>query len=138
MVKEGSDRAKKYAAKFDAEVVRSRFAATKDIAVGAQDILQIALGDLAKDVRGILNDHAIPTIFTVPYMAFANKLYALKRKFATEVFCQNARDEAWLAICKWYTIGCLPSPLQDIWTKFAAVLGSAPSPIKFETVPPYP
>jgi hypothetical protein len=136
MTKSGEDRAKKYAAKFDADVVRSRYAATKDMAILAQNTLQIALGDLAKDVRGILNDHSIPTIFTVPYMAFANKLYAIKRRFGTEVYCSNARDEAWLAICKWYTIGCLPSPLQDIWTKFAAVLGAAPSPIAFESAPP--
>jgi hypothetical protein len=115
--------------------VRSRFAATKDIATGSQDVLQVALGDLAKDVRGILNDNNIPTIFTVPYMAFANKLYAIKRKFATEVYCESARNEAWLAICKWYTIGCLPSPLMDIWTKFEAVLGTAPSPVAFGAPP---
>jgi hypothetical protein len=135
MVKQGSDRSDKYAAKFDPTVIQARYTATSTAAKAAQVTQQQNLSVVAQQVRTALNAHSVPAIFTVPYMAFGNKLYAIVRKFGSATFLQVARDEAWKAICQWYGLGCLPSPLQDIWNNNATVLGTAPSPIMPPTTP---
>jgi hypothetical protein len=135
MVKQGTDRSDKYAAKFDAAVVQARYTATRPAAIAAQVTQQQNLAGVAQQVRTALNFRKIPAMFTMPYMAFGNKLYAIVRKFGSATFLQAARDEAWLAICHWYTLGCAPSPLQDIWANNATVLGSAPSPIASGAAP---
>jgi hypothetical protein len=134
MVKEGADRSDKYAAKFDPEVVRSRYTATATSAKAKQVTQQLNLSQVAKDVRNALNTHGIAAMFTIPYMAFGNKLYAIVRKFGGTEVCQNAIDEAWIALCHWYSLGCEPSPLMDIWNSFAQ-LGAAPSPLTFPEIP---
>lgn len=134
MVKEGSDRSDKYAAKYDAEVVRSRYTATAASAKAKQVTQQLNLSQVAKDVRAALNSRGIPALFTIPYMAFGNKLYAICRKFGGTELCQNAIDEAWIALCHWYSLGCAPSPLMDIWNSFP-ILGEAPSPLAFPAIP---
>lgn len=131
MTKSGEDRSAKYDAKFDAEVVRSRFAATATIAKNAQASLQRAMADKALAVRGILNGYGIYPIMTVLYMSFNNKLYGICRKFSGDVAIQDA----WGAICKWYTMGALPSPLQDIWALYSDILGAAPSPVAYSEMP---
>lgn len=136
MVKQGTDRSDKYAAKFDATVVQARYTATAVAAKAAQVTQQQNLFLVAQDVRTALNTAKIPALFTVPYMAFGNKLYAICRKFGSATLTPVARDEAWKAICQWYTLGCLPSPLMDIWNTHATVLGAAPSPIAFSPTPP--
>jgi hypothetical protein len=135
MVKSGSERSDKYGAKFDATVIQARYTATAVAAKAAQVTQQQNLAGVAQQVRTALNVWKVPAIFTVPYMAFGNKLYAICRKFGSATFLQAARDEAWIAICHWYTIGCLPSPLKDIWTNNATILGAAPSPIIFGAAP---
>ena len=124
MVKTGEDRSKKYAAKFDAEVVRSRFAATSDIAKTAQMTRQQQLADLAADVRNILNAEGIPPIFTASFLSFANKLYGIVNKFAGNAAIVAAN----LEYNKWATMTSPIDPdhsvLKAVWNLFADVLGS--------------
>jgi hypothetical protein len=134
-MKEGIDRSKKYAAKFDATVIQARYTATAQMAKDGQALQQVNLAQVAKDVRAALNAAEVPAMFTIPYMAFGNKLYAICKKFNTALPCAVAREEAWKAICQWYTLGCFPSPLQDIWNTHATILGAAPSPIQFPAIP---
>jgi hypothetical protein len=134
MVKTGTQRSDKYNAKFDATVIGARYTATRDIAVAGQLDQQGKLALVADAVRTALNDAGIPAMFTMPYMAFGNKLYAIARKFGGTGITQNAVDEAWIALCHWYSLGCLPSPLQQIWGHFPT-LGTAPSPLAFPEIP---
>jgi hypothetical protein len=124
MPKKGEDRAAKYSAKFDAEVVRSRYAATSDIAKAAQQTQQRALGDLATAVRNTLNDAGVPAIYTAAFLSFANKLYGITKKFDKDV----AVYEANLEYTKWANI---TSPidtdhavLKQIWNLFSDKLGT--------------
>jgi hypothetical protein len=135
MVKQGSDRSDKYGAKFDATVIQTRYTATSAIAKAAQVTQQQNLATVAQVVRNSLNQRNVPAMFTMPYMAYGNKLYAITRKFGGVAVLQVARDEAYRAMCQWYTLGCLPSPLQDIWNHFSTQLGAAPSPFKMHSTP---
>jgi hypothetical protein len=124
MPKSGEDRAAKYGAKFDAEVVRSRYAATSSIAKTAQETQQRALSDLAIAVRNTLNYAGVPAIYTAAFLSFANKLYGVTRKFDKDVAVYQAN----LEYMKWAT---MTSPidsdhavLKQIWNLFSDKLGT--------------
>jgi hypothetical protein len=133
MVKSPEDRQKKYAAKFDAEVVRSRYSATADLAKAGQTAASNAMAAIASAVRAILNDAGEYPIVTSMYMSFANKLYGICRKFAgypdAKTLSTTATNTALLEISKWKDMGAKDQILKDIWNIFAACLGSPPSPI---------
>jgi hypothetical protein len=124
MPKSGEDRAAKYGAKFDAEVVRSRYAATSAIAKAAQETKQRELAILATNVRNILNDAGIPAIFTAAFLSFANKLYGVIQKFKGDVAVYQAN----LEYAKWANmvspIDADGSVLKQIWNLFADTLGT--------------
>jgi hypothetical protein len=124
MPKSGEDRAAKYSAKFDAEVVRSRYAATSTIAKAAQETKQRELATLATNVRNILNDAGIPAIFTAAFLSFANKLYGVIQKFSGDVAVYQAN----LEYSKWANmvspIDADGSVLKQIWNLFADTLGT--------------
>jgi hypothetical protein len=126
MVKSGEDRAKKYSAKFDAEVVRSRYAATSEIAKSAQVTRQQDLYNLAAAVRDCLNGHGIYPVLTAGYLSFANKLYGLSKKFLGSTLYNSAQ----LEYEKWVQMLGLPaSPILDeIWGLIPELSGSTPSP----------
>jgi len=125
MVKSGTDRAEKYGAKFDAEVVRSRFAATASIAKTAQTAKQQELADLAAYVRNLLNANGILPIQTALYLSFANKLYGIKNKFGTGAAGTTPHAQAMLYFNMWKGMGAKAEILTDIFTH---VIGSPPSP----------
>jgi len=134
MVKSAEDRQKKYAAKFDAEVVRSRFAATSDLAKSGQTIASNSMAAIAGKVRTVLNEAGEYPITTSMYVSFANKLYGICKKFAgydeTPYLSDAATLTATIEIAKWKKMGGKDQVLKDIWDQiFAACLGSAPSPI---------
>jgi hypothetical protein len=123
MPKGGADRAAKYAAKFDAEVVRSRYTATSEIAKAAQQTKQKELADLAIAVRNTLNAAGIPSIFTAAFLSFANKLYGITQRFKSDVAVYQAN----LEYAKWAN---MTSPidtdhavLKQIWNLFSDQLG---------------
>jgi hypothetical protein len=124
MPKSGEDRAAKYSAKFDAEVVRSRYAATSAIAKTAQETKQRELATLATNVRNILDDAGIPAIYTAAFLSFANKLYGVIQKFKGDV----AVYQADLEYSKWANmvspIDTDTSVLKQIWNLFADTLGA--------------
>jgi hypothetical protein len=124
MPKSGEDRAAKYGAKFDAEVVRSRFAATSTIAKTAQETKQRELATLAANVRSILDAKGIPAVFTAAFISFANRLYGVLQKFSGDV----AVFQANLEYNKWATMTSPVDPdhsvLKQIWNLFSDKLGT--------------
>jgi len=124
MPKSGEDRAAKYGVKFDAEVVRSRYAATSTIAKTAQETKQRELATLATNVRNILDSAGIPAIYTAAFLSFANKLYGVIQKFKGDVAVYQAN----LEYTKWVNmvspIDTDASVLKQIWNLFADTLGT--------------
>jgi hypothetical protein len=124
MPKSGEDRAAKYGAKFDAEVVRSRFAATSTIAKTAQETKQRELATLAANVRSILDSEGIPAVFTAAFISFANRLYGVLQKFSGDV----AVFQANLEYNKWATMTSPVDPdhsvLKQIWNLFSDKIGT--------------
>jgi hypothetical protein len=124
MPKSGEDRAAKYGVKFDAEVVRSRFAATSAIAKTAQETKQRELATIATNVRTILDAEGIPAVFTAAFLSFANKLYGVLQKFSGDV----AVFQANLEYNKWATMTSPVDPhqsvLKQIWNLFSDKLGT--------------
>jgi hypothetical protein len=124
MPKSGEDRAAKYGAKFDAEVVRSRFAATSTIAKTAQETKQRELATLASNVRSILDAEGVPAIFTAAFLSFANRLYGIINKFTGNVAVLQAN----LEYAKWASmtspIDADHSILKQIWNLFSDKLGT--------------
>lgn len=133
MVKSGSDRSDKYSAKFDAEVIRTRYTATATMAKARQVAMQSALADLASFVRGALNTAGILPILTILYLSFANKLFGICTKFAgfpdNKAYSLTARNTALFEIAKWKDMAGTDALLTDIWNYFTVCLGAAPSPI---------
>lgn len=133
MVKTGSDRSDKYGQKFDAEVVRARYAATMDSSKAKQVIMQAALALKNGLVRGILNEAGVYPILTVQYQAFNNQLFGICNKFAgmmtTPTLSATATLQATISIAKFKKYGGTDQVLKDIWALYATMLGAAPSPI---------
>jgi hypothetical protein len=124
MPKSGEDRAAKYGVKFDAEVVRSRYAATSSIAKTAQETKQRQLADVATNVRNILNGAGIPAVYTAAFLSFANKLYGITQKFDKDVAVYQAN----LEYMKWANMVSPIDPdasvLKEIWNIFSDKLGT--------------
>lgn len=133
MVKTGAERSTKYGEKFDAEVVRLRFTAVADSSKAKQVALQEQLAVKSAAVRSILNTAGIYAVMSVLYHSFNNRLFAICRKFAglggTPTLSATATAEATIDIAKWKDYGGTDVILQDIWTLYADMLGSAPSPV---------
>jgi DUF2075 family protein len=124
MPKSGEDRAAKYAAKFDAEVIRSRYAATSTIAKTAQETKQRELATIATDVRNILNTEGIPAIYTAAFLSFANKLYGIVNKFERDaaVYQANLEYTKWAHMVS--PIDADASVLKQVWNIFSDKLGT--------------
>jgi len=133
MTKTGTDRSDKYGQKFDAEVVRARYAATMDSSKAKQVIMQAALADKNAHVRTILNEAGIFPIQTVQYQAFSNKLFGICNKFAgmmtAPALSNSAIAQANAEYIKWKAYTSTPAVLQSIWALYATMLGDAPSPL---------
>ncbi len=110
-----SERIQKYKAKYDPTVVGSRFAALKELAGTKVEVAQSELTQIKNDIRVILNDHGISTLFTVPYLSFANRLYGLQRTGVTPEVSQN---EAQALAQVWIARGCMPEVINDILVYF--------------------
>jgi len=128
MTKSGTDRAAKYAAKFDPTVVSARYTSGKDAAVASATIHQNAMADLALSVRGLLNAAGIAPINSVRFLGYANKLYGLSLKFRGV----TGTNEAIQVTAAWITKITATTPdkvvLAQIWNLFSAEFGTAPSP----------
>jgi hypothetical protein len=133
MVKSGTERSEKYDAKFDAEVVRSRYTATATLAKARQDLKGQLLAAKAAAVRNIMNQYGIYPIDSVKYHAYSNKLAAICFRmagFATEpTFSDSARAQALLQATVFKAYGLNANVQYLIWGEYATMLGEAPSPI---------
>jgi hypothetical protein len=133
MVKQGTDRSAKYDAKFDATVIQARYTATSAIAKAGQVIMQQLLATKNGNVRSILNEAGVFPIQTVQYQAFSNKLFGICNRFAglttTPTLSNTAIAQANAEYIKWKAYGSVAAILQDIWTLYADMIGSAPSPL---------
>lgn len=127
MVKSGTDRSDKYAAKYDAEVVRARYTATAANAIAKQVTRQEELALLANFVRTALNNAGIMPLQTITYLSFANKMQGTKNKFGQGIEGTTPFKVAMIAYDTWTEIvGVDKDVLADIFTH---VIGSAPSPL---------
>lgn len=128
MTKSGVDRAAKYAAKNDATVIAARATAGKLLTDASAAVHQNAMGDLAYDVRGIMNTAGIKPINSVRFIGYANKLYGLTNKFegATATAEAIEASEAW--VTKIGAVVADKTVMAQIWNLFIAQLGTAPSP----------
>ena len=128
MPKSGTDRAAKYAAKFDATVISARYTAGQDTAIAKATIHQNAMGDLALQVRGILNAAGIAPINSVRFIGYANKLYSLSLKFAGVTGTNEAVQisDAWVS--KIAASAGDKIVMAQIWNLFVDQIGTAPSP----------
>jgi len=133
LVKTGTERSEKYDAKYDAEVVRSRFSNTATLAKAKAATRQEKMSTIAGLVRGFLNEAGTYPILTVLYQSFANALYKICADFGnydtTPVYTLAGRNVALLKIAQWKDMGAVDALLQDIWGIFEACLGNAPSPV---------
>jgi len=114
MVRDATWRVKKYGAKIDPDAVRIRFEKQGADMVTQQQARLSELAELQGKVRGILNTHGINPAFTMAYMACANELYGLSRRFDGKTFS----NEAGIALDKWKTRGCVQAVLTDIAALF--------------------
>jgi len=129
MVKTGTDRSDKYTAKFDPEVIRTRYTATRDIANAKQVDMQGKLAIKNAAVRGFLNEAGILPIRSVEYQAFSNKLFGIVHKLGSGTINPAAIAVAQLQYVVWKGYGSTATVLQSIWGLYADTLGDAPSPL---------
>lgn len=133
MVKSGTERSEKYDAKFDPEVVRSRYTATATLAKARQDVKGQLLAAKAAAVRTIMNTYGIYPIDAVKYHAYSNKLAAICFRmagFATEpTLSDSARAQALLQATVFKAYGLDEDVQYLIWQEYSSMLGAAPSPI---------
>lgn len=140
MPKSGTDRAAKYAAKFDPTVIGARATAMQSIAIANATVHQNAMGDLAGQIRTLLNAGAIPPIHSIIYISFGNKLYGIVNKFGSAgvsavavaqatTALKTAADNAGNAVgVSTSSFASKMTVLTGIWNNFPT-LGVPPSPL---------
>jgi len=100
MVRHPAYRQRKYEAKIDADVVRSRFASLKDLMVEQTSVKFSDLADMEDGVkRNILEPAGVPTIQIPFYLNYARQLYRLTTKFSGQALINEAKlkIETWVA-----------------------------------------
>jgi hypothetical protein len=93
LVKEGTDRATKYANKFDSTVVQRRFDQGKTQATALASAQQTAMAEKARLVRARLNLDGILAINTILYTSYGNKCFGLIKKYESA----DEGGAAWLS-----------------------------------------
>ena len=114
MVRPAETRIKKYKAKVDADVVRSRISAYGEEMKTLQEVKQAEVTDVQNAVRSILDNHGINPVFTMPYMACALEVYRIIKKYSGT----TKENEAKIALDKWFARGCNGEVLADIASYF--------------------
>ncbi len=132
MVKTASERAAKYAAKFDPTVVSARYTATQEGAVAAATAKQNEMAVIAGDVRGILNAAGVKPINSVRFIGYANKLYGMTSKFSGATATAEAVEISNSWITKIDATAGDKVVMAQIWNLFSSAIGTAPSPFPSE------
>ncbi len=118
LVRSATQRAAKYAAKTDADVVRARVAAQTDSMNAAQAAQVTTAVQIETDVKAIVEPSGTPTIQIPFYIAFGRQLYKLKGKFPTTGAGSTGSVEAQTIATKWQGRGLEPALLIDIAQKY--------------------
>lgn len=116
MPKTGAQRAAAYAAKIDPDVMRSRIAARRTDMIEAQQSEQTNLANLYLQIRSILRNAGISSIFNALYNGFAGQCYGLQKKF--EYGTTTLATEIGIAKASWTTRGLVADVLHEIGTLF--------------------
>jgi hypothetical protein len=133
LVKSSTDRTDKYAAKYDATVIQNRYTATAVLAKAKAALMQSALQGVNSSVRAFLSAGAILPIMSVLYQSYGMKLFGICVKFGNYMGVHSidptARAQAIIQSKVWSTgYSASPPVLASIWSMFADILGTAPSP----------
>jgi len=117
-VRTGAGRVRKYSLKFDPDIVRSRFAAVKDLAVERAEDGMITFYAIETLVKDILDKYGITGPNRATYLAFAKKLYrhALRHGKEAGIKVANGLKEYWVT-----AYGANPSILDEIINVVTAI-----------------
>jgi len=99
MVKPQVYRQKRYEAKIDADVVRARFVAQKDVMAEQTSAKFSDLATMETSVKAILEPLGVPTIQIPFYLNFGRELYSLTSNFSGATLANEAKVkyEKWKA-----------------------------------------
>lgn len=135
MVKDGILRVKKYSNKFDADVVKQRFSALKDVSIElqAQHLTKIAeLEDIVK--KQILEPKGLTTLEIKNYLLFVRALYGLTQKISSGFSGETLRNQELAKRSYFVSMGLNDEILKEISRKF----GIDPKPLPIgEFIPEY-
>jgi hypothetical protein len=94
MVRNGRLRERKYGVKFDADIVRQRFAGLKEMAVEQEKQHLVNLAELEEVIKKqILEPKGISTLQIKDYLLFARSLYGLTQKISSGFSGETLRKE---------------------------------------------
>jgi len=112
MVKTAEQRVRKYTAKIDADVVRSRIAAQKDHMTEQMEARAAELATIEKNIKAILENQTTPiySAFIPMYLNVGRELYKLQKKFTGSTFSAEAK----VVLDKWNARGLTGTVLQAI------------------------
>jgi hypothetical protein len=114
MVRAQVYRQKKYEAKIDADVIRSRFAALKPTMEEQTTAKFTDLSSMESSIKAILEPLGVPTIQIPFYLNYARELYKLTSNFSGKTLA----DEAKVKYEKWKARGLDADKLKAIAESF--------------------
>jgi len=116
MVRDASRRKQKYAAKIDADVIRSRIMAFKGSMVEQMEAKTAELATLESNIKAVLEAQTttVYSAFVPMYLNVGRELYKLSKKFGGSTF----EAEAKIVLDKWKARGLAQAILTDIAALF--------------------
>jgi hypothetical protein len=94
VVREGTLRERKYGIKFDADIVKQRFAGLKDMSIEQERQHLVNLAELEDGIKKqILEPKGISTLQIKDYLLFARSLYGLTQKISSGFSGETLRKE---------------------------------------------
>ena len=112
MVRDPSRRAAKYGAKVDPDAIRSRFSALKSEMEEQITLVQQELASVESQVKQILADENVSTVFYPMYLSFGKELYGISRKHVGG----TKTLEGDICFAKWKARGLTAAILKSIGT----------------------
>jgi len=115
MVRHPYFRTRKYENKIDADVIRSRFLAHRDVMIEQEAMKFTDLATFETQIKDIIEAEGVPT-FQIPfYLNFGRECYRISERFTGA----TANNEASFAADKWVQRGLL----RQLLAKIAALFG---------------
>ena len=114
MVRTGTDRQNKYAAKQDGEITGRRFTAQKTGMAGQQQVYFANIGGAEQKAKRTLESAGENAIHIPIYLLFVRELFKLSSRFEMT----TRRQEAFRLLEKWRSRGMNPDRLTEIMAGF--------------------